>query len=731
MSSLCKMSQIKGLFFVLWNLTVLCKFCLNALPQKPENISCIYHYNYDLNCSWASGREIPNGTNCSVTIVKYFSNGSKTANDKNGTMKNGSCIAKYIPSMSYVTQVKVQLFGEEAFSLTPQRVNHLLKPDPPEIVKVKGMKEMLRVDLRRNPEEPNFDPFMCQIWYQATTKNTSAYADVQLKRVEKEKSLNLTGLWNFTNYTVAVRCKVNGFGQWSDWSNRVTKITEEQAPLKVDLWRVIETYPNGTRNVHLLWKIHKEFPSSGIITGYTVKYIAERVNTTFEKKYNQNEPVILSLMEDAYTISFTAHNSAGDSPEATIRIPSKHEETIEQKRITRLKASALQDKMFLTWDSTNSGINSYIIEWHDALEKGANKRSWHRITNVTEWTSPKGIFKDYRYYTFSVYPLCKDEIKKPTSISIYFHESVPSTGPQAEVKNTGKDYAIITWKEIPEADRNGVIINYTIIYEEGNKRFEETVDSSILKYNLKSLQPNTNYRAWIKANTIIGGTKGNEMYFFTKLLSTTDIILATVFIGIFMTCFLSFGLLWALKYKTIKRICWPQIPHPVIASCPAISEKIILGNSSSEDDINILKLDTCRENELPLLNPENCFKQANVTAKIAVAGQETFYTGEYKALDCFPPGSSLNHDFSNQPLLTMKRDSESSAKEEMQYQENFQEKNEFNSYLKNSVCSREFLDCETVGQNTEEPETKASSLACCSAGGPYVAPDTVKLLSKC
>lgn len=156
-----------------------------------------------------------------------------------------------------------------------------------------------------------------------------------------------------------------------------------------------------------------------------------------------------------------------------------------------------------------------------------------------------------------------------------------------------------------------------------------------------------------------------------------------------------------------------------------------MGNSSSEDDINILKIDTCRENELPLLNPENCFKQANVTAKIAVAGQETFYTGEYKALDCFLPGSSLNHDFSNQPLLTMKRDSESSVKEEMQYQENFQEKNEFNSYLKNSVCSRKFLDCETVEQNTKEPETKASSLACCSAGDPYVAPDAVKLFSKC
>ncbi|XP_026526235.1 interleukin-31 receptor subunit alpha [Notechis scutatus] len=602
-------------------------------------------------------------------------------------MENGSCIAKYIPFMSVVKQVKVQLVGE-TFNLTSQHMKDILKPGPPEILKVEGMKEMLRVDLRRNPKEPSYDPFLCQICYQATTKDISKCINIHIKILERNQSLNLTGLWNFTNYTVAVRCKGDGFGKWSEWSNRVTNRTEEQAPLKIDLWRVIETYPNGNRSVHLLWKEYKEFPSSGIITGCKVKYSAEHVNTTFEKKYNHNEPVILSLTKDAYNIRFTARNSAGYSPEVTIRIPSKHEETIDQKRITHLKASALEEKVLLTWDSTNSEINGYIIEWHDELEKDPNKRSWDRITNTTEWISHKGIFKHFKCYNFSVYPLCKEEIKKPTSISIYFHESGT--------------------------------------YKWWSSRLEETVDSSILKYKLKSLQPNTYYRAWIKANTIMGGTKGNEIHFFTKLLSTTDIILATVFIGIFMICILSFGLLWALKYKMIKRICWPQIPHPVIACYPAVSQKIILGNSFSKDDINILKMDTCRENELPLLNPENFFKQANVTAKITVAGQETFCTGEYRALECLLPVSSLNHDFEDQTFLTMKSDSESSAKDEMQYQEYFQEKTEFNSYLKNSVCSREFLDCKNVEQNTKEPETQPASLACYRAGDPYVAPDTDK-----
>lgn len=64
---------------------------------------------------------------------------------------------------------------------------------------------------------------------------------------------------------------------------------------------------------------------------------------------------------------------------------------VEQKRITHLKASLSQEEMGLTWDSTDSEINGYIIECYDELEKSANKRSWYRIKNVTEWTTPKGM----------------------------------------------------------------------------------------------------------------------------------------------------------------------------------------------------------------------------------------------------------------------------------------------------------------------------------------------------
>ncbi|XP_025027079.1 interleukin-31 receptor subunit alpha [Python bivittatus] len=728
MSSLPKMTQNKAFLSLLWILTMLCNFCLTALPQKPENISCIYDYNGTLSCSWTSGKETSSDTTYIINTSWYKSK------DYTCEMKNGLCSVYNVPDGSYRIQVTAKNnFGEVASHQTLLHLREILKPGPPSIMKVEGMKGMLKVCWERHNDDKSFDPVTCQIQYQATTKNISSVINVQMGSYEREKCSNLTGLWNFTNYTVVVRCKVNESRFWSEWSKKATNRTEEQAPLKVDLWRVIETFhPNGNRSVHLLRKEHKEFPSSGIIVGYTVKYIME--NNTTELKYNQNESVIFNLMGEACEISVIAHNSAGDSPEATIRIPSIGEESVEHQRIASLKASPSGEEMILTWDPTDSEINGYIIEWYDELETDPDKRSWDRITNITEWTSPKGIFKRHTCYHFSVYPLHKGEIKMPSSTNIYFYEGIPSIGPNAEVKNPGKNDAIIKWEEIPKSERNGVIINYTILYKaEDGKQLEETVNGSVLQYQLKSLQSNTRYRAQIRANTTAGGQTGKETYFVTKLFSITDIVFITVSIGIFMSCLLIVGLLWAVKYQMMKRICWPQIPRPVIASCPAASQKIILGNSPSEDDINILKTDTCSENELPLLNPEDCFKQADVTAKIMVAGQETFCTGEYKALECFLPVSSLKDDSKNQILPAVTRDSESYVNEEMPHQVNLKERTEFNPYLKNSVCTREFLDCENVEQNTKETETQHVPLACYipnSTGHPYIATDAVKLFTK-
>lgn len=50
------------------------------------------------------------------------------------------------------------------------------------------------------------------------------------------------------------------------------------------------------------------------------------------------------------------------------------------------------------------------------------------------------------------------------------YDLVPSSGPRPELENVGKDYATIKWKEIPKSERNGVIINYTIIYKTDNQQ---------------------------------------------------------------------------------------------------------------------------------------------------------------------------------------------------------------------------------------------------------------------
>ncbi|KAM6224351.1 LOW QUALITY PROTEIN: interleukin-31 receptor subunit alpha [Rhynchocyon petersi] len=42
----------------LWMFPLLCRFSLAALPQKPENISCIFYYGHNVTCTWNPEKEV-------------------------------------------------------------------------------------------------------------------------------------------------------------------------------------------------------------------------------------------------------------------------------------------------------------------------------------------------------------------------------------------------------------------------------------------------------------------------------------------------------------------------------------------------------------------------------------------------------------------------------------------------------------------------------------------------
>ncbi|NXH51827.1 IL31R protein, partial [Rhabdornis inornatus] len=330
-------------------------------------------------------------------------------------------------------------------------------------------------------------------------------------------SCNLTGLWDSTDYSVAIRCINNESAFWSGWSGEKNGSTEEKAPSgKVDLWRVIESsHSSRNRSVHLMWKPLKSFPPSGRILGYKIQYFPEKNPAACKRTNNSTEKKItLLLNEEAHIISVTAYNSAGESPEALLRIPSIDEKSSQV--IETVVTSTTDEEVVVEWITSEPETTKYVIEWYEELEMDPFGRSWQYVSNSTEWKNNKKNFKPFVCYNISVYPLYGRNVAAPSYAQIYVQEKKPSEGPVADTGILGKNEVTIKWNELSKDKRNGFITNYTIFYKpEDGKELSETVNSDILQYRLKSLQANTQYTVQIMASNRAGGTMGEQKTFKT------------------------------------------------------------------------------------------------------------------------------------------------------------------------------------------------------------------------
>ncbi|NXC41235.1 IL31R protein, partial [Penelope pileata] len=329
-------------------------------------------------------------------------------------------------------------------------------------------------------------------------------------------SHNLTGLWDSTEYAVAIRCMNVESKFWSEWCKEKTASTEEKAPSeKVDLWRVIESsHPGGNRSVHLMWKLLSNFPPPGRILGYKIQYFPENNAALRMTNSTTDTKIILLLNEEAYVVSLTAYNSAGDSPAAILRIPSTDEKP--SQIIETVRTFTTTEEMIVEWIASEPEVTEYVVEWYEELETDPFSRSWQYISNSTKWKANKKNFKPFVCYNMSVYPLYGNKVAAPYSIQTYVQEKEPSEGPVADTGFPGKNEVMIRWKEISKDKRNGFINNYTIFYKsEGGKELNETVNSDVLQYTLKPLQADTQYTVYIMASNGAGGTSGEPKTFKT------------------------------------------------------------------------------------------------------------------------------------------------------------------------------------------------------------------------
>uniref|UniRef100_A0A8C3JAV2 Fibronectin type-III domain-containing protein n=1 Tax=Calidris pygmaea TaxID=425635 RepID=A0A8C3JAV2_9CHAR len=454
-----------------------------------------------------------------------------------------------------------------------------------------------------------------------------------------------------------------------------------------------------------MWKPLNSFPPSGRILGYKIQYFPENNAALKMTNSSTDKKIILLLNEEAYIISITAYNSAGNSPEAILRIPS---------------------------------------------------------------TDEKGDFKPFICYNISVYPLYGTKVAAPYSIQTYVQEKKPSAGPVADTGIPGKNEVTIKWKEISKDKRNGFITNYTIFYKpEDGKELNETVNSDVLQYRLKFLQANTQYTVYIMASNGAGGTSGEPKTFKTLKFDKEDVIFIALPVGLSMLFLLGLWITCILNKHAFKNVCWPDIPNPAESMAvewplhASVNNSFLKGVTSEAktidfEDLSVLEHcfpEESQEGSL-LMNCENHVSECRDINTNGMINRDTemLYNEEAEDSKCFSPCMSYiitDQDIRSQmhsalipakeiqPTEVLEEDlcesqqtsikNEENDHDEVLKLEDFSEKALFNPYLKNSVKTREFLISENLlERNKNESKSQSNVLPPCqqnATGQSYITLD--------
>ncbi|XP_041326841.1 interleukin-31 receptor subunit alpha isoform X1 [Pyrgilauda ruficollis] len=723
-------------------------------PDTPENISCVYFYDVNLTCTWNAGRETSFTTK--YTLYRKLTSFPDTVSSCQTTTE--SCSFFYpdnVYSNDFCFQVEAKnVLGASLTECVPIPLQKIEKFAPPEILSIKkipGIKQLLTVTWKMPEKIIPLKHIICQVQYRNLYSNFTEFVNVSMISKKNIGSCNLTGLWDSTDYSVAIRCVNNESAFWSGWSGEKNESTEESAPSgKVDLWRVIESSRSSrNRSVHLMWKPLKSFLPSGRILGYKIRYFPE--NKAAQKRTNDSteQKMTLLLNEEAHIISVTAYNSAGESPEAILRIPSPDEKSSQM--IEKVVTSTTNEELVVQWITSEPETTKYVVEWYEELEMDPFGRSWQYVSNSTKWNSNKKNFKPFVCYNILVYPLHGSNVAAPSYTQIYAEEKKPSEGPVADTVILGKNEVTVKWNEISKAKRNGFITNYTIFYKpEDGKELNETVNSDVLQYRLKSLQANTQYTVQIMASNKAGGTTGEPKTFKTLKLDKEDIFFIAIPVEISILCLIGLWITCVLKKHTFKKVCWPDIPNPeeslAVEWPPASSvNDSFLKRMSSQtktvgfEDINVLEYcfpEESQEGSL-LINYENRVSECTDinTKGVTNRDEKVLHNEENEAAESFSPSMTyiITDQFTRnqmhsalipvkevQPIEVVANDlsgsqqspvkSEENDDEEILKLEDFCEKALFNPYLKNSVKTREFLVSESLPEHSTEERKSQSSV---------------------
>ncbi|XP_041695156.1 interleukin-12 receptor subunit beta-2 [Coregonus clupeaformis] len=551
-------------------------------PDLPENVTCIQKGEFgEVMCQWRRGRETHLTTTSKLWVRAVFGNstaGSVSYPGSGSRSDPGLVSAHFSVSGSVQTKYSVwasssNKLGSAVSTTLNFTLNHIVQPRPPAVSQVecwsRGCEvrveeaqgaQLLEVQ-QRAAQGPG--PWISHPYTAGSVRNQS-----------------IVSLQPYTEYEFQARVRLSHErGIWSDWSPPLSNQTQEEAPAKaLDVWYTTSNSPNNSITLH--WKRLSDTEARGSIKGYKV-IVHDTLAGKSEGTTSSNNISVLSCSRCDITVY--ALNSRGSSPPALVTIPlraakppqcvtcrnhSNHSVTISWQRPVTAGAAS----------GTGYGpVIGYLVEWFP-VGRQVEELRWKRLGPNETHTVIRDNIKPLKCYEGAVYALYEQAVGRAQFEDFHTWESVPSAGPSVYQPVVEGDRVTVSWSEVPQGDRRGCVINYTIYVEnsEGKDVGNYVCRASERSFTIRGL-PSAEYRLWMTASTASGQSPKTRqsVHFFIKPQNSWLYTMVLVGITSFLVFFLVFFVLLCLYQVSSLRQRVSTLVHclmPDIVPDPANSK---------------------------------------------------------------------------------------------------------------------------------------------------------------
>ncbi|CAN2390851.1 oncostatin-M-mediated signaling pathway [Pristimantis euphronides] len=542
-------------------------------PDEPKHFSCETQDMQSLRCSWDPGNMknlIGNFT------VRYFL-------DEWFSQKCQPCEKK---QCTWPLQMNQQTY---IFTLTASNIMGNSSINSPVYLKER-VRLLAPSSLRESDVSASTITLMWSLGANYTSFKIHCQADLQEPGIEVNitsrgkgtkytYSVRFNGLQPYTQYNSRVRCIADSsLAGWSNWSHLVVRTGEAAPTGTLDVWRRLEDDGDG-RNVTLYWKPSSLFRENGELSHYRITFWPlEGASEVKEVKVLAVNSCGIRIGGQAYVVHITAHNRAGESPPAELRIPVKNTRVTEQ--IITKRTDRTDGGLYITWQQ-KPNVLGYVVEWW-AAPKSDIDLQWKKYNSTIQSDIIRSAtFRPGQRYDFRIYGSMKDGEHLLEKVAGYTEELVCSVKPNVTISQTKSSLALVDWSPYPtDKCLQGFVTEYYVYvkYIEANCTLNEA-DDYILQDNfiackfcirdpdttqfmIQELKPDGNYAVAVVAVTKGGETPKDYKPFHT-LFDARTVLLPTL-VPIITVSVLALLLLFVGCWQRawLKRKCIPDIPDP-------------------------------------------------------------------------------------------------------------------------------------------------------------------------